>query len=219
MEQYEISERNRVKRAPKRGIYDKERVYQILDEGKVGHVAFTFENRPLVIPMTYGREGDNLYLHGAQTSRLMTTLEKGIEVAVGVTLIDALVLARSVFHHSMNYRSVVVFGKAELVQEPQELQEAFRIITEHLVPGRWQEARQPSPKETKGTKVLKVSIQEASAKARTGPPVDEKADLDLPIWAGILPLQKGYESPMADEQLKENVALPPSIDLIKKQIC
>src|ERR1700754_1099771 len=176
MERFAPTERTTLKRLPKRGEYDRDRVYAILDEAFICHVGFVADNHPVVIPTGYGRINDVLYIHGSAASRMLRTLGKGIEVCVTVTLVDGLVLARSAFHHSLNYRSVVVFGTARSMAEPEQKIEALRIISEHLVPGRWKDVRAPSEKELKATKVLEFSIDEASAKVRSGPAVDDAAD-------------------------------------------
>lgn len=195
----EITERTKVKRAPKRGTYDPEVIYQILDEGKVCHVSFFYQHQPVVIPTAYGRQGDQLYLHGAQASRMLVELAKGLDMCLCVTLIDGLVLARSAFHHSMNYRSVVIFDKARLIEDFEEKEEALKVITNHLVADRWDECREVTKNEIEGTKVLAISIKEASAKIRTGGPKDAKADYALPIWAGVIPCQIHYGEPVPDE--------------------
>lgn len=204
--------RTTVKRLKERGAYDRETVYRILDEGLVAHVGFAVDGRPFVIPVAYARQGDRLILHGSVVSRLLTTLADGIETCVTVTLLDGLVLARSVFNHSMNYRSVAVFGVAVPIRDPEEKMAALEALTEHLVPGRWAEARRPSKKEAAATEVLALPIDEASAKVRTGPPGDAKADLALPVWAGVVPfalLAPGAPVPAPD--LGAGIELPASV--------
>ncbi len=203
--------RTRVRRIPKRGAYDRETINQILDEGFVCHVGFTVEGKTFIIPTGYARDGDTLLIHGSAASRMMRALSEGIEVCVTVTLIDGLVLARSAFHHSMNYRSVVIFGTAELIEDEAEKYEALRLFTEHLVPQRWDEVRPPTAKELKATTVLRLPIQEASAKVRTGNPVDDEADYDLDVWAGVLPLKILAGQPENDARLKDEIALPPDV--------
>ena len=203
--------RTRVRRIPKRGAYDRETIYQILDEGFICHVGFTVDDKPFVIPTGYARVGDNLLIHGSAASRMMRSLSEGIEVCVTVTLIDGLVLARSAFHHSMNYRSVVIFGTAELVEDEAEKYEALRHFTEHIVPQRWDEVRPPTAKELKATTVLRLPIQEASAKVRTGNPVDDEADYDSNVWAGVIPLKTIAGQPENDSRLKDEIALPSYI--------
>ncbi|MEM6448989.1 MAG: pyridoxamine 5'-phosphate oxidase family protein [Cyanobacteria bacterium P01_D01_bin.105] len=205
------TDKTQVKRAPKRGRYDFETVASILDAGLVCHVGFVINHQPVVIPTAYGRLDDKVYIHGAGASRLMQSLKTGIDVCLNVTLLDGLVLARSAYHHSMNYRSVVLFGKAEQVNEPNEKRLALRAFTEHVMKGRWDEVRPPNPAELASTVVLALPITEASAKIRTGPPIDDPADYDLPVWAGVLPLRKQAGSPIADPKLPVGVAVPDNI--------
>jgi uncharacterized protein len=190
--------RTRVVREPHRGVYDRETAYRILDEGFVCHVGFVAEEQPYVIPTSYGRQGDNLYLHGSVASRLLRHMKEGSPICVTVTLLDGLVLARSVFNHSMNYRSVVVLGKATLVEDPQEKLEALRVLAEHIIPGRWADARQPNEREMKQTAVLRLPIEEFSAKIRTGPPIDDEEDYSFPTWAGVVPLRLTAGEPIDD---------------------
>jgi len=181
--------RTRVVREHERGVYDRETAYAILDEGFICHVGFVANEQPFVIPTSYGRKGDNLYIHGSAASRMLRKLNEGVPVCVTVTLLDGLVLARSVFNHSMNYRSVVILGKAKLVDDSQEKLEALRILSEHIIPGRWDDARQPNERELKGTSVLRLPIEEFSSKVRTGPPIDDAEDYPFPTWAGVVPLE------------------------------
>lgn len=210
MDTFEKGALNQVKRAPKRGFYDKETIYKILDSSFVCHVGFVVDGRPFVIPTAYGRHGDRLYLHGATTSRMMLELEKGMPVCITVTHLDGIVLARSAFHHSMNYRSVVVFGTARLV-EPEGKEEALYHLTEHILAGRWDEVRPPTSKELKGTTILSVKIETASAKIRQGPPVDDEPDYALPVWAGVVPVSNEFGTPQPDPLLKNGVLLSDSI--------
>src|SRR5579884_2695145 len=168
--------RSELRRLPKRGSHDTAVIHDILDAGFLAHVGFCVEGQPFVVPTLYGRAGDNLYLHGSAASRMLRELETGVNACVTVTLVDGLVLARSAFHHSMNYRSVVAFGKAKKIEGQEEKTEALRIISEHLIAGRWQDAREPAEQELKGTSVLSFVIEEASAKVRTGPPADDEED-------------------------------------------
>ncbi len=200
--------RTRVVREPHRGAYDRETANRILDEGFVCHVGFVVDGQPYVIPTSYGRSGDDLYIHGSVASRLLRHLREGLPVCITVTLLDGLVLARSVFNHSMNYRSVVVLGKATLVDEPQEKLNALRILSEHILPGRWADARQPNERELKQTAVLRVPIEEFSAKVRTGPPIDDEEDYSFPTWAGVVPLELRAGEPIEDERLQARIALP-----------
>lgn len=202
--------KSKIKRAPKRGHYDEETIFRVLDAGQIAHVAFIHHGHPVVIPTNYGRSGNKLYIHGASVSRLMVELEKGIDVSMSVAHVDGLVLARSAFHHSMNYRSVVVFGKARLVGD-EDKNTALKIISDHLIPGRWEEVREPNAKELKATKVLEISIDEASAKIRTGGPIDDDEDYDLDIWAGEIPLNHRASIPISDVKLKDGIEAPNSV--------
>jgi uncharacterized protein len=203
--------RTQVKRLPKRGAYDRETVFKILDEAFVCHVGFVVDGQPYVIPTNYGRAGETLYLHGSAASRMLRTLSEGIPVCVTATLIDGLVLARSAFHHSVNYRSVVVLGTAQLVEDPAEKMEALRLFTEHIMKGRWDEIRRPTEQELKATTVLAVPLEEVSAKVRTGGPVDDEGDFELPMWAGVLPLPVLPGAPIADSRLKAGIAVPDNV--------
>lgn len=192
------SPRTTVKRLPKRGVYDAPAIAAILDEALACHVGFVVEGQPYVIPTIHGRSGDRLYLHGSAASRMLRALSEGIPACVTATLIDGLVMARSAFHHSMNYRSAVVLGTATLVEDPEEKMEALRVIVEHVSPGRWAEVRWPTPKELLATSVLGMSLAEASAKVRTGPPIDDAEDMDFACWAGVLPLSMTAAAPIPD---------------------
>ena len=185
----EKTERSRLRRLPERGAYQREAIYRILDEGIICHVGFNVEGHPFVIPTNYARVGDKLIIHGAVASRMLKHLAAGFEACVTVTLLDGLVLARSAFHHSINYRSVVLFGTATPIREPEAKRKALDKFVEHLVPGRTQDARGPSDKELKATEVLEIPIEEGSAKIRKGPPSDDDEDLGLPIWAGVISLR------------------------------
>lgn len=198
-----------VKRVPKRGVYDRETIYTILDSEFLCHVGIIHKEHPVVIPTLYGRKGDYLYIHGATVSRLITEIEKGIDLCISVANVKGLVLARSAFHHSANYESVVVFGKGELVADS-EKEETLKIISDHIICGRWEEVRKPSLIELKATKVIKIKIDEVSAKVRTGDPVDEKEDYALDVWAGVLPIEKKLGKPIADTKLKSGIVLPKS---------
>jgi uncharacterized protein len=211
MSEFPISERNRIRRAPKRGQYDKETIYRILDEGLVCHVGLVEDHQPVVIPMNYARRDDTLILHGASASRLLRYIQAGNLVCVTVTLLDGLVLARSVYHHSMNYRSVVVFGQGRLIEAEPEKLAALEILTEHILRGRWQDARKPNRQELDATAVVAIAIESASAKVRTGPPVDDEADYQLPVWAGVLPIQQEALAPVSDPRLRQDIRVPPSV--------
>jgi hypothetical protein len=208
LEDFRPTGRTTLRRLPQRAEYGREAVYQILDEAFVCHVGFVSGGHPFVIPTAYGRAGDVLYLHGARASRMLKELAGGAEVCVTVTLVDGLVLARSAFHHSINYRSVVVFGRAELVEDPAEKMEAMRVFTEHVVRGRWDDVREPTPQELNATLVLRLPLAEASAKVRTGPPVDDEEDMALPVWAGELPLRVVASEPVADPHTGDGLAVP-----------
>jgi uncharacterized protein len=203
------TKRTQVMRLPKRGDYSQETIHSILDAGFLCHVGFVVDRHPVVIPTGYGRSGDTLYVHGSSASRMLRTLEGGVEVCVTVTLLDGLVLARSAFHHSMNYRSVVLFGTATLVESPEEKTEALRVIYEQIVPGRWNDVRWPTEQELKATKVLALPISEASAKVRTGPPLDDDEDYGMNVWAGILPLRVQAQAPVPDPRLSSEVKAVP----------
>jgi hypothetical protein len=198
-------------RLPKRGVFDRKTVYDILDEGFVCHVGFVADGGPVLIPTGYGRLGDNLFIHGSAASRMLRTLAGNIKVCVTVTLIDGLVLARSAFHHSMNYRSVVMFGTAFVLQETPEKLEALRAISEHVLPQRWNNVRQPNENELKATLVLQLPLVEVSAKIRIGPPIDDEADYALSTWAGEVPLRMVAQTPIPDPRLPQGVELPPYI--------
>ena len=198
---YAPTARTRVRRLKKRAAYDESTVHAILDEGFICHVGFTVESQPYVIPTVYARDGKCLYLHGAMASRMLRTLASGIDVCVTVTLVDGLVLARSAFHHSINYRSVVALGKARLVDDAQERMRALHLITDHVVPQRWKEVRGPNELELKQTSVLALPLQEVSAKIRSGPPVDDEEDYALPIWAGVLPIETRLREAIADDRV------------------
>ena len=208
MSKYEPTTRTTLKRLPERGKYDRDVVYKILDEGFVCHVGFVVDGHPFVIPTGYGRVGDTLYIHGSAASRMLRSLAGGIPVSVTVTLVDGLVLARSAFHHSINYRSVVIFGRAELVEDEKDKMAALAALTEHIVPGRWDEVREPNAQELKGTTVLALPIVEVSAKVRTGPPKDDEVDCAIPVWAGELPLQMVTLAPVADPHLSSDLDPP-----------
>ena len=210
------SERTRVVREPQRGLYDREAIYKILDEAFVCHVGFSMDGQPYVIPTLFARIGDALYFHGSAASRMLRNLSEGIPVCVTVTLTDGFVLARSVFNHSMNYRSVVALGKATLVSAPQEKFEALHAFTEKILPGRWNEARKPSEKEQKSTSILRFPLTEVSAKVRTGPPKDDEPDYALPVWAGVIPLHLDAGAPLRDERCDPTIPLPPYLQNIKR---
>ena len=209
--------RTRVVREPDRAVYDREAVYRILDEGFLCHVGFTMDNQPFVIPTSYGRKGANLYIHGSAASRMLRQMKDGVAVCLTVTLLDGLVLARSVFNHSMNYRSVVILGKATLVDDPQEKLAALRVLSEHILPGRWADARQPNERELKATSVLRLPIEEFSAKVRVGPPIDDAEDMSFPTWAGVVPLEMKVGEPIADPKLDPIHKVPKYVEGYSRQ--
>jgi uncharacterized protein len=202
------TERTTLKRLPKRAQYDHAAVYQILDEAFICHVGFVADGKPVVIPTSYARIGDDLFIHGSAASRMLRSLEKGIDVCVTVMLIDGLVLARSAFHHSINYRSVVIFGAANAVDDPEEKLNALRAFTDHVVPGRWEEVRWPTESELRATLVLKLPLVEVSAKVRTGPPIDDEEDYQLSVWAGVVPLKQTAGAPISDDRLPMSIEPP-----------
>lgn len=203
------SEASEVRRLPERARYDAATVHAVLDAASVGHAGFVgSDGRPVVIPMLYGRDGDRLYLHGSVASRLQRTAGAGVDVCLTVTILDGLVLARSVFHHSMNYRSVVVFGRARRV-DGDEVDHGLRVISDHLLRGRWEQARPPSPVELRQTSVLALEIEEASAKVRDGGPEDEPEDLALPVWAGVIPLTPTWGEPVPEPGVPPDAPAPP----------
>lgn len=202
------SPRTRVVREAERGVYDRESAYRILDEGFICHVGFVVDGQPYVIPTSYGRSGDNLYIHGSAASRMLRNLNSDIPVCVTVTLLDGLVLARSIFNHSMNYRSVVILGKATVVADPIEKIEVLRRLSEHILPGRWDESRPPNERELKATVALRVPIAEFSAKVRIGPPIDDEEDYSFQTWAGVIPLETVAQPPVPDERCSPEIPVP-----------
>lgn len=210
MNTYTPTSRTKVRRLSKRAVYDKARVHEILDEGFLCHVGFSQEGQPYVIPTLYARAGETLYMHGSGASRMLKKLAEGIDICLTVTLVDGYVLARSAFHHSMNYRSVTVLGRARLVTELEEKLQALRLITDHVVPGRWDEVREPNELEMRQTVVLAVPLEEVSAKVRVGPPVDDEEDYQRPVWAGVVPILRQLGQPVCDGRVLANV---PEVDL------
>jgi nitroimidazol reductase NimA-like FMN-containing flavoprotein (pyridoxamine 5'-phosphate oxidase superfamily) len=203
--------RTTVKRLAQRGVYDRDTIHRILDEGTICHVGFIVEGQPYVIPTIYVRIGESIYLHGAKSNRMLRTIAAGAEACVTVTLIDGLVLARSAFHHSMNYRSVVILGQGTAVEDIRKKAEILHALSEHVIPGRWQEIRVPTESELNGTLVVGVTIREASAKVRTGPPKDDEEDYALPVWAGVLPLKITACTPFPDPRLPPGVPVPEHV--------
>ena len=211
------TQRTTLKRLPKRGSHERETVNQILDEGFICHVGFAVDGLPFVIPTGYARAADKLIIHGSQASRMLRALKTGIDVCVTVTLIDGLVLARSAFHHSMNYRSVVIFGRAVPIEQREEKLAALFALSEHMIPGRWQEVREPSEAELQQTTVLSLPIDEASAKIRTGPPLDDEEDYAMSVWAGVLPMRLQFDKPISDPRLPGNIQVPEYVSRYKRE--
>jgi hypothetical protein len=200
--------RTRVVREPQRAVYERSVVNRILDEGFICHVGFAVDGQPFVIPTSYGRHDDVLYIHGSAASRMLRNVSAGIPMCVTVTLLDGLVLARSIFNHSMNYRSVVVLGKGMAIEDREEKLTALRLLSEHIVPGRWNEVRQPNEKELKATTIIRLPIEEFSAKVREGPVIDDEEDYAFPVWAGVLPLNLVPGEPANDSRLPKKIAAP-----------
>jgi len=207
-----------VVREPHRGSFDRETIYKILDEGFVGHVGFTMDGQPYVIPTMFARVGEAIYFHGSAASRMLRGLSGGLAVCVTVTLIDGLVLARSVFNHSMNYRSVVALGTATLVSEAEEKIVALRAFTEKILPGRWDDARQPNEKELKATSILRLALSEVSAKMRAGDVQDDEEDYPLPVWAGVLPIRLAASEPIRDGRCDAKLAVPAAVANFDKRL-
>ena len=208
MSNFAPTKRTTLKRLPKRAQYDRPAVYRILDEAFICHVGFVADGKPVVIPTSYARIEDDVYIHGSAASRMLRAVGEGIDVCLTVTLVDGLVLARSAFHHSINYRSVVIFGKAKIVDDLDEKSAALRAFTEHIIPGRWQEIRWPDQSELQATLVLKLPLVEVSAKVRTGPPIDDEDDYKLSVWAGVVPLQLVAGAPISDDRLPTGIEAP-----------
>lgn len=206
--EFEQTSRNQVRRLAKRGKYDKDIIYHILDKAFLCHVSFCIDEQPFIIPTLFARVEDSIYIHGSHISRMLKHLSEGTRICLCVTLVDGLVLARSAFHHSMNYRSVIVFGTGKLVEDESEKLLALKTISDHLLPERWENCRQPNAKELNVTSVVRIEIEEASAKIREGMPVDDKEDYELQIWAGVLPIKEDFGTPIPDEQLAKEIALP-----------
>ncbi len=211
MESFAVTPLNKVRRSD-RANYDRTAIHAVLDEGMIAHVGFSNGERPIVLPMAYGRIGDTLYIHGAKAARFAKAMGAGVPVCITVTLIDALIVGRSAFHNSMNYRSVVVHGNARRVEDPAEAEQALIAVTDHLMPGRWAEARPMTEKELRSTSVLRVEIEAASLKARSGLPIDEEEDYALPIWAGVIPLRIAPKPPQDDGLLQPDVTVPASVE-------
>ncbi len=211
MSDFTPTKQTQVQRLPDRGKYDAETVHKILDEAFVCHVGFAVDGQPFVIPTNYARVGEKLYIHGSAASRMLKTLTGGIPVCVTVTLVDGLVMARSAFHHSVNYRSVVALGRAVLVDDPAEKMRALELFTNHMAAGRWNEIRTPTDLEMKGTTVMSLELKEVSAKVRVGPPKDDAEDYALPVWAGVLPLKTVAGTPISDPKLTAGIEVSESV--------
>ena len=208
-EQFPVTNLNRIKRVPQRADYEKEGVYAVVDAALICHVGMVNDDgQPIVIPTIHARQGDNILLHGATTSRMLNYIGAGKPLCITITHLDGLVLARSVFHHSMNYRSAVLYGRGKLLTDPEEKMAALEIFTEKLIPGRWADARQPNKTETKATHIVSVPIDLASAKVRVGPPGDDEEDYALDVWAGVLPMRTVFGALEADDRLKDGVSIP-----------
>ena len=216
MQEFPKTKLNQIQRLSKRGQYDKATVFSIVDEALICHVGFTSEGQTFVIPTIHARVGDTLYFHGAVVNRMLKHVQEGNRVCITVTLVDGIVFARSVFHHSMNYRSAMIFGKGRVVDTDEEKEKAFFAITEHVAKGRWDEARKPNAKEKNGTLVVAVEIETASAKIRTGPPLDDEDDYTLPVWAGVLPILQQAQMPERDAKLDDVIPLPEYIKNYKR---
>jgi nitroimidazol reductase NimA-like FMN-containing flavoprotein (pyridoxamine 5'-phosphate oxidase superfamily) len=216
LEKLNITNRTKVNRLPKRAVYDKETIHNILDETFICHVGFKIEGRVYIIPTAFGRKDDYIFIHGSKNSRMLNSIKTGEDVCISVILADGLVLARSAFHHSVNYRSVIIFSKGIEIIEPDKKTEALKVILEHIMPGRWDDVRCPNQKELNATSVFSFKLDEASAKIRTGPPIDDEEDLDLNVWAGILPLKVVPNEPVKDEGLNKGILTPDYIINYKK---
>jgi nitroimidazol reductase NimA-like FMN-containing flavoprotein (pyridoxamine 5'-phosphate oxidase superfamily) len=211
MSEFSQTDRNRVRRVPQRASYDRAAIYQVIDEALICHVGFVQDEQPYVIPTIHARLDDRLVFHGAAASRMMQHIQAGKEVCVTITLLDGLVLARSVVHHSMNYRSVVLFGRGMLIEDEEEKLRALEVLTEHVVPGRWRDARRPNQRELNATMLVSLPIESASAKMRSGPAVDDEEDHQLPVWAGVLPIRQQVLDPVADPRLSAGIPVPDNV--------
>jgi nitroimidazol reductase NimA-like FMN-containing flavoprotein (pyridoxamine 5'-phosphate oxidase superfamily) len=210
--------RTEVRRLAERGVYDREVIESIIDEALICHVGIVHDGHPAVIPTIHARVGNTLYLHGSPAARVLRDLKSGSEVCVAVSLIDGLVVARTPFHNSMNYRSVIVYGQPRLVDDPVEKAEAFRAITEHVLPGRWEDSRPPNDKETRGTLIVALGLDEASAKVRTGGPKDDAEDHALGFWAGVIPVETRFGDPIDDELLEGDAPVPGYISDYRRPV-
>jgi uncharacterized protein len=211
----EVTDKIKIKRMPKRAVYDFEMIAKILDDSFICHIGFSMNEQSFVIPTCYGRQNDKIYFHGAKGSRMLENIKTGSEICITFTILDGIVLARSAFHHSINYRSVILFGKAQELADSVEKIDALKVITEHIIPGRWNDVRKPNEKELSATSVFLLKINEASAKVREGGPVDDKEDLNLNVWAGVLPLKITPCEPVSDSAVKKNILIPGYIKNFK----
>jgi len=216
MKKYNPTTLSKIKRGSKRASYDQTEVFKVLDAHFMCHVPYVFDNTPITIPMAYARSSKTIYLHGAIGNRMLNSITRLDQMSITVTHLDGLVLARSAFHHSVNYRSVVVFGKPRIVTEESEVNHALECIVNQMVEGRWQETRPPNANELKATKVIALDITEASAKIRQGPPIDDEEDYQLKLWAGVVPLKNVYDKAINDPKLAFNLETPPSVKKITK---
>jgi len=208
MSDFTLGDRNKVKRRPDRGHYDKETIYSIIDETMLCHIGFVQDGQPFVIPALHARKDDQLLIHGASTSRLMRHIEAGNEVSVNITILDGVVLAKTVFNQSVNYRSVVVFGKGRLIEDDDEKLRALEYLTEKIMPGVWEAARKPNATELRATSIISVAIETASAKIRSGPPKDDPEDQGIPAWAGVLPMKHVIGTPINAEYTDDSLPIP-----------
>jgi uncharacterized protein len=208
MNDYPVTERNRVKRAHERGKYDRETVHAILDSGIICHLAYCIDGQPFITPTSYWRDGEVVYVHGSSASRTLRDMEKGIEASLAVTHLDGMVMARSGYHHSMNYRSVIMYGIAKPVTDPDEKLAALKVFMDQIAPGRWDECRAVNNQEQKATTVLAMTLEDVSAKVRTGPPVDDEADYASPMWAGVVPIRTVVGDPVDDPKLSNGAPVP-----------
>lgn len=208
MSSFTLEEKNRVKRRPERGHYDEATIYEIIDETMLCHIGFVQDGGPFVIPALHARKDDQLLVHGASTSRLLKHIQAGHQVSVNITIMDAIVLAKTVFNQSVNYRSVVIFGKGRLIEDETEKIRALEHLTERIFPGVWGVARKPNAKELKATSIVSIAMESASAKIRSGPPKDDEEDQDLPVWAGVLPIKQVIQPPLKADYTDEGVPVP-----------
>jgi uncharacterized protein len=216
MSEFPKTSLNKVQRLPARGNYDSETIYKIVDEALICHVGFVSDGQPIVMPMIHTRIGNTIYFHGALANRMLKHIQSGNSLCITVTHVDGIVFARSIFHHSMNYRSAMLFGKGRVVETDEEKNKVFLALTDHIAKGRWDDAKIPTPKEVASTLVVAVEIESASAKIRTGPPNDDEEDLSLPVWAGVLPMRTEYLPPEKEKRVSETIEIPNYIKHYKR---